>query len=140
MGSVRWPTYAPFSEEEVVPLDDCLRQVRLSQVAADSLGGWGDKQFCGSLGTHAASAVGVQGQRSWQDPLFGDGPTVHRAGERRVHISRVRIATNWTKSVELAGANDIRTNIGIRRVATIWRANADLLCLASSKGDIGTAP
>ncbi len=68
-------------------------------------------------------------------------PTVvNRVGEPRVHVSRVRVATNWTKSVELAGANNIGTNIGILRVAAIWRANADLLCLASSKGDIGTAP
>ena len=63
-----------------------------------------------------------------------------RPGEPRVDGSRVRIATNWTKSVELAGANNIGTNIGILRVAAIWRANANLLCLASSKGDIGTAP
>ena len=38
--SVRWPTYAPYSEEEVVHLDDCLRQGRLSQMAAGCLG-WG---------------------------------------------------------------------------------------------------
>lgn len=67
-------------------------------------------------------------------------PNVNRVGEPRVPVSRVRVATNWTKSVELAGANNIGTNIGILRVAAIWRANADLLCLASSKGDIGTAP
>lgn len=58
----------------------------------------------------------------------------------KIYAGRVRVATNSTKSVELAGANNIATNIGILRVAAIWRANANLLCLASSKGDIGAAP
>jgi hypothetical protein len=53
---------------------------------------------------------------------------------RRAQTASLRAAI----LVKPAGADDIGTNIGIRRVAAIWRANTDLPCLARSKGDIGT--
>jgi hypothetical protein len=66
----------------------------------------------------------------------GDVADERALSPRRAQTASLRAAI----LVKLAGADDVGTNIGIRRVAAIWRVNTDLPCLARSKGDIGTTP
>jgi len=67
-------------------------------------------------------------------PLEVCGELIGRAADR------LRPDHREPKSVELAGADHIGTNIGILRVAAIWRGNTNQLRLPRSKGDISTAP
>ena len=101
--SVRWPTYAPYSEEEVVHLDDCLRQGRLSQMAAGSLG-WG-MSCSATVLEHMLVARSAYSAFTFQAAL-GGLPMDAVGATPRIERSSLRHKTGPDHPVQVIGRKD----------------------------------